>query len=208
MSYDINQSLERMERNLQDIDSAKKQVEKTIASSKELTKSVLQNLDEMKTIIVELESSRQKLKNWQELLEENKHIQSDQLKETLEQIKQRFEDIISLFQKQSNETTENFEDKCNTIVANFTDISIDLKLKTEDILKVKSELINTTEEMQHIIKNELNNFNNEIIKNNKQIEEKLHQVKSDIKTNRILMIAGIILIPIILIICQLNIIAI
>ncbi|WP_281757598.1 hypothetical protein [Succinatimonas hippei] len=207
MPYDINQSLERMERNLQDIDSAKKQVENTIASNKELTKSFLQNLDELKAVIVEIESCRQKLQKLQEFLEEDQHTQSTQLKETLEQIKKRFEDIISLFQKQSKETTENFENKCNTIVANFKDISIDLKLKTEDILKVKNELIKTTEEMQPIIKNELNNFNNEIIKNNKQIEEKLQQVQSNIKTNRILMITGITLISALLL-CQFNVITI
>ena len=61
--------------------------------------------------------------------------------------------------------------------------------------------------MQTIIKNELNNFNNEIIKNNKQIEEKLQQVQSNIKTNRILMITGITLISALLL-CQFNVITI
>ena len=66
MAYDINASLERLEQNLKNIDSARSQVEKTIMSSNQLQSKMTDFITSMSDLLENVNEWKRQLERAQE----------------------------------------------------------------------------------------------------------------------------------------------
>lgn len=71
MAYDINAALERLETNLAEVESAKKQVEKTIATSESLQQIIGRYTNTLNAMGKDISSFIEEIRNFQDIIRLN-----------------------------------------------------------------------------------------------------------------------------------------
>lgn len=114
MAYDINAALERLEHNLQDLDSAKTQVQNVVAASKDLKETVSDYVDSISKLYGDIREWENQLKQTQKVSFEDAQASFDKLKASCETITARFksstEETLDKFAKQNASLTKRVED--------------------------------------------------------------------------------------------------
>lgn len=140
MPYDINASLERLEQNLKDLDSARKQVENTVKASNELRQTVN---DYVKSIT----NLRNEILEWEEQLKQSQDGLSDQMQNAFTTLKASCDTISANFKSLTDKTLSNFSEQ-NTIlterVNELNTLRQELKSAMSEISIVKDALTNLT----------------------------------------------------------------
>lgn len=171
MPYDINAALERLEKNLQNLDSARKQVEHTVKASTDLQTVVSEYISSVKTLSLGLQS-------WESSLRAHGESLSRENEEAISRVKSTCNEIINSFGTQVEQTSTDFKSKTGSIVEKFEGQNIILTERIQDLNALKEEIKKAAAEIQ-AIKEPLS----QISKDLKESQEKQDAVLSDIKKN-------------------------
>lgn len=140
MPYDINTALERLEKNLQNLDSAREQVENTVNASNNLRQIVRDYIES----ITELRSDLQK---WEEQLKQSQDGLSTNVQDVFAALKTSCDTISTEFKFSTNETLNKFSEQ-NIILTERVDELIilrkELKSAMSEIVTIKDILTELT----------------------------------------------------------------
>lgn len=109
MAYDINKALERLEKNLCDVDSARKQVEKTVACSTDLQNIVNGYVASLDSLVQDIEQLINDLTNY-------KSLKTTELETSIKKIEDACERTMDSFNKMVADSSVNFKKKLNAQV--------------------------------------------------------------------------------------------
>lgn len=106
MAYDINKALERLEENLKNVDSARKQVENTVASSADLQNIVNGYVASLDSLVQDIEQLINDLANY-------KSLKTDELESSIHKIDAACEKTVEAFKKMLAAAEDDFKMKLN-----------------------------------------------------------------------------------------------
>ena len=170
MPYDINTALQRLEQNLNDLTSARQQVEDTVKASNELQKVVAEYVSSIETLCT-------RLKRWNTDLGERESSISHEIESTITQLTTSSTQIVSLFQKSVEDTTSDFSKKTNAEITKFVEQNNKLSERVQELNKLREEIKNTTGEIKAIKESSA-----QISKDLKQSQEGQDVLLDEIKT--------------------------
>lgn len=130
MEYDINAALKRLEKNLQDLDSARKQVEETVNASNELCKIVREYVKSVKDF-------RDELFRWAKELRRSQGDFSAQVQNAINTLKETCDTISVGFKSSTDEILSEFSEQ-NKILTKRVD---ELKTVRQELREAISEII-------------------------------------------------------------------
>lgn len=137
MPYDINAALERLEKNLKNLDSAREQVENTVNASNNLRQIVRDYIES----ITELRSD---IQEWEEQLKQSQDGLSTGVQDTFAALKTSCDTISTEFRTSTNDTLNGFSEQ-NRIFTERVDELITLrevfKSSMSEINTIKDKLI-------------------------------------------------------------------
>ena len=113
MPYDINTALQRLEQNLTDLTSARKQVENAVKASNDLQKVV-------SDYVVAVEALCTKLKKWDTDLGEREGDLSRNIETAINSLQTSCSQIVSTFNKSVNDKTTEFRNKTESEISKFS----------------------------------------------------------------------------------------
>ena len=169
MPYDINAALERLEKNLQDLDSARNQVEQAVKASTDLQSVVSEYVSSVKTLCVGLQA-------WEASLKAQGESLSRDYEAAIARVNSTCTEIINSFGTVVKQTSTDFKDKTGSIVEKFTEQNRILTERVQDLNALKEDIKKATAEIQEI-KESLS----QISKDLKESQESQDAVLEDIK---------------------------
>lgn len=95
MAYDINATLERLEQNLKQLDSARKQVETTVQASEELQNAVAGYVASINSIVKEIKEWEKQLAGAQVGISKELQISVDKMTSACESIISKFTSSVA-----------------------------------------------------------------------------------------------------------------
>lgn len=171
MAYDINAALERLEKNLSEVESAKKQVEETIATSESLQQIIGRYSDSLVELNKEITKFIAEVHNYQSL-------KTSELDTAIKKIMTSCEAVISKFNVDVKSSTDAFNAKFSEAITKFG--SENNKL-AEQVTKLSS-LHGTLKEATSEIK-EIERKLDEIAKNLKDSQAEQDRTLDNIKSS-------------------------
>ena len=171
MAYDINAALERLEKNLQDLDSARNQVEKTVKASTDLQSVVGEYVSSVKNLCVGLQA-------WETNLRAKGESLSYEYEKAISRVNSTCTEIIKSFSTVVEQTSTDFKNNTGSIVEKFTEQNSILTERVQNLSSLKEDIKNATTEIQ-AIKESLS----QISKDLKESQESQDAVLEDIKQN-------------------------
>ena len=136
MPYDINATLERLEQNLKDLDSARKQVENTVNASNELRQTVSDYVESITNL-------RNEIIEWEEQLKQSQEGLSTQVQAAFTTLKAACDTISAGFKSSTDKTLSKFSEQ-NTIlterVKELNTLRQELKSAMSEITTIKYTL--------------------------------------------------------------------
>src|SRR5574344_174306 len=158
MAYDINATLERLEQGLNEIDSARMQVQNTVLASNELQATVAGYVSSINKFVGEI-------KEWEKHLE-GTHVESTKdVQNALTDLKASCEKI-----------TELFSSSVDGSIKNFNEQNILLEERVKDLNTLRDEIKSTTIEIQSI-KDSLSKISKEINDSQKNQDDTIEDIK-------------------------------
>ena len=140
MPYDINTALERLEKNLQNLDSAREQVENTVNASNNLRQIVRDYIES----VTEL---RGDIQEWEKQLKQSQDNLSSKVQDTFTTLETSCDAISAKFKSSTNETLNKFSEQ-NVILGERVDELIilrkELKSAMSEIVTIKDTLAQLT----------------------------------------------------------------
>lgn len=140
MAYDINAALERLTQNLQDLESARTQVENTVDASNELRETVSGYVNTINDLYAEV-------KDWEEHLKAAQTNLSSEITETFITLKDSCETISVGFKNSTDKTLVTLTEQSEKFKERVKELDVlrhDLKGAMAEIGGVKSTLSNLT----------------------------------------------------------------
>ncbi len=168
MPYDINAALERLEKNLQDLDSARNQVEKTVKASTELQSVVSEYVSSVKNLCVGLQA-------WEANLRAKGDSLSHEYESAIARVNSSCTDIVNSFGTVVEQTSTDFKSKTGSIVEKFTEQNRILTERVQDLNALKDDIKKATSEIL-VVKESLS----QISKDLKESQESQDAVLEDI----------------------------
>ncbi len=196
MTHDINSALERLEKNLKDIDSARIQVEKTVSSSNQLQKIANEYISSVKSFYIEVQ-------NWEKESQRVQALKSSEVNKSFTKLEDSCKKIISSFYSNFDNFATTFKEKTNETIEKFasqnqilTDRTKELEKFREalnnnisEVLNIKNSLAKTSKELQESqqrqdnvlddIRKRIISTSSDLKSESKNIIEKTHQDKED-----------------------------
>lgn len=140
MTYDINAALERLTRNLKDLESARTQVKNTVDASNDLRDTVLGYVRSINELYTEV-------KNWEEFLKDVQTNISSEITETFMTLKDSCETISVGFKNSTDQTLKQLTKQNEEFQNQVKELDVlrkDLKGAMTEIGGMKSTLFNLT----------------------------------------------------------------
>lgn len=143
MAYDINAALERLEKNLSEVESARKQVEAIVATSEKLQSIIKQYSDTLVTL-------NQEVGNF--IAEVNKYrtLKTSELEAAINKIKTACEDVINKFNEDINSSTDLFKEKFTETINAFGSENDRLAEQVRRLDSLHGTITDTTNELTEI----------------------------------------------------------
>ena len=135
MAYDINSTLERLEQNLKDLDSARKQVESSVNASNNLQKVVGDYVSSVKALC-------ERLQSWEKDLSDYDSSISSNLKSTLASLGSSCDAVVKSFNTKVDNSTNDFKTKTENTLAKFSTQNTALTEKVKELNAI-GQAINT-----------------------------------------------------------------
>lgn len=170
MTHDINSALERLEKNLSELDSARSQVLQSVNASNDLLKMVTQYVTAVKKLAASLEE-------WESSLSGRESELHGEFGSAITSIKQTCTDIISAFKLDVNKATLDFKKDTDKTLEKFTEQNDKLAERVTELVALREQIKKATEEIESV-KSALN----EILKELKDSQDEQDAILEDLKT--------------------------
>ena len=170
MTHDINSALERLEKNLSELDSARSQVLQSVNASNDLLKMVTQYVTAVKKLAASLEE-------WESSLSGRESELHGEFRSAITSIKQTCTDIISAFKLDVNKATLDFKKDTDKTLEKFTEQNDKLAERVTELVALREQIKKATEEIESV-KSALN----EILKELKDSQDEQDAILEDLKT--------------------------
>lgn len=141
MPYDINTALERLEQNLQDLDSARIQVENTVNASNDLRHIVNEYVESITKLYADVQE-------WEK-----------QLKKSQTSLSEQVQDAFIALKKSSETISESFKNSTDNTLSKFTEQNLILTERVNELGTLRQELKTAMSEIV-VIKNILTTLTN------------------------------------------------
>lgn len=138
MAYDINAALERLEKNLKDVHSAKEDVKKTVETAAKLGEIVSSYSAAFESLNKEAANLVAELKQFQE----QKKVDEKNL---IKGVSDSCTDSIKQFETKCSALCKSFEHEISTPVHDLIDANTKLCEKADDLSSIKNALLETTQ---------------------------------------------------------------
>ncbi len=161
MAYDINATLERLEQNLKQLDSAREQVQKTVRASNELQVTVAGYVASIKELVGEIIEWEKQLKGAQVGF-------SEEIQNTLSELKTSCDKITGAFASSVESSLKKFSEQ-NTL----------LEKRVKDLSTLREEIKSATKEIQSI-KETLSDISKDLTDSQKKQDETLEQINQQV----------------------------
>ena len=143
MAYDINAALERLEKNLSEVESAKKQVEETIATSESLQQIIGRYSDSLVELNKEITKFIAEVHNYQSL-------KTSELDTAIKKIMTSCEAVISKFNVDVKSSTDAFNAKFSEAITKFGSENNNLAEQVTKLSSLHGTLKDATSEIKEI----------------------------------------------------------
>lgn len=182
MAYDINAALERLENNLAEVESAKKQVDETIATSENLQKIIGRYSDTLSTMGKDISVFIEEIRNYQD-------IETSELSSAVDAIKTSCECVINKFNADVRDVIKSFDEKITETIVNFgsenekLQIQVDKLDSLQDFLNKATKKLNEVENKVDILATELKTSQDSQDKTLASIKSSLEVLPSSVKSH-------------------------
>jgi len=139
----INQALAQLEKDLQEINSARNQVENTVKASTELQKVVSEYVSSVKALCVGLQA-------WESELRTREGRLSHEYEEAISRVNSTCNEIVNSFGAEVEKTSTDFKNKTNPVVEKFTEQIGKLEKHVQDLNALRDEIKKTTGEIESV----------------------------------------------------------
>ena len=170
MAHDINSALERLEKNLSELDSARSQVLQSVNASNDLLKMVTQYVTAVKNLAANLEE-------WESSLRERESELHGEFGSAITSIKQTCTEIISVFNVDVSKASSDFKKDTDKTLEKFTVQNDKLAERVKELVALREQIKKATEEIESV-KSALN----EILKELKDSQDEQDATLEDLKT--------------------------
>lgn len=183
MTYDINAALERLENNLREVESAKRQVEETIASSQKLQKIIGGYSDNLRILHNEISSFVEEVHNFQ-------NMKTEQMLSSIDNIRASCDSVTEDFCESVNTATDNFDTKVNTVIQNFNSENgrlsgqVDRLISLQDILSQATNKVNEVKDDISILAHNLKSSQDEQDRELANIKSSLEVFPSEVMSHK------------------------
>lgn len=160
MAYDINAALERLETNLTEVESAKKQVEETIATSESLQQIIGRYSESLSSMGKDISAFIEEIRNYQG----NKTSVLDSAVDT---IKTSCDCVINKFNAEVKLAIKSFDEKLSETIVKFGSENEKLRIQVnklnslQEVLNKAIKEVNEVENKVDILATELKNSQDE-----------------------------------------------
>ncbi|WP_418855859.1 hypothetical protein [Prevotella sp.] len=187
MAYDINATLERLEQNLKQLDSARKQVETTVQASEELQKAVAGYVASINALVVEI-------KEWEKQLAGTQVGISEEVQKALDKLTSTCEGITTKFTSSVDTSLQKFTEQNNLLAERVKELNAlreDIKTTTKEIQTIKESLSVISKDLKDSqkgqddaiasIQQKVDNLPSKIKEHADSITEKMNQWNQELK---------------------------
>ena len=174
MTYDINASLERLEQNLRDIDSARLQVEKTIMSSNQLQENITVLVNSMVELLKDISQ-------WKKQLEWSQQKDQKTLDGSVDKIDKSCATIISNLGSSLDKATDDFKAKTSSSLSNLKEENRKLTEQVGKLDQLKTAITKSTGEVTNV-KSVLGTLQSELGKSLKAQDAALQDILDKVKS--------------------------
>lgn len=171
MTHDINSALERLEKNLSELDSARSQVLQSVNASNDLLKMVTQYVTAVKNLAANLEE-------WESSLRGREIKLHGEYESAIASIKQTCIEIISAFNADVNKASSDFKKDTDKTLEKFTEQNDKLAERVLELVALREQIKKASEEIESV-KSALN----DILKELKDSQDDQDVILEDLKTN-------------------------
>lgn len=172
MAHDINSALEKLEKNLGELDSARLQVLKSVNASNDLLKMVTLYVTAVKKVAASLEQ-------WDSSLSARESELHGEFKSAISSIRQRCTEIISVFNADVNKATSEFKTETDKTLEKFTEQNDKLAAKVEELVSLREQIKKTTAEIESV-KSSLNEILKELKDSQDEQDASLEKLRQNI----------------------------
>lgn len=190
MAYDINAALERLENNLVEVDSAKKQVEETIATSESLQQIIGRYSETLSTMSKDISAFIEEIRNFQDM-------KTSDLGSAIDAIKTSCECVIDKFNVDVKAAIKSFDEKFAETIVKFGSENEKLRIHVnnlnslQEVLNKATKDVNEVEKKVDILATELKNSQDEQDKALASVESSLESLPSSVKSHAEAMVSEV-----------------
>lgn len=168
----INKALTQLEKDLQEINSARNQVEKAVKASTDLQSVVSEYVSSVKTLCVGLQA-------WEANLRAEGESLSHEYEEAISRVNSTCTEIIKSFGTVVEQTSTDFKNKTGNIVEKITEQNRVLTERVQDLNALKEDIKKATTEIQEI-KESLSHISTDLKESQDRQDAVLEDIKQDI----------------------------
>lgn len=182
MTYDINMALERLENNLAKVESARKQVEETIATSESLQQIIGRYTETLSAMGKDISAFIEEIRNYHDIKTSELDSAADAIKTSCECVINKFnadvKDAIKGFNEKFAETIEKFGSENDKLR-----IQVDKVNSLQDVLNKATKEVNDVEKKVDILATELKNSQDEQDQTLAYVKSSLDELPSTVKSH-------------------------
>lgn len=173
MAYDINAALERLENNLAEVESAKKQVEETIATSESLQQIIGRYTETLNAMSNEVSTFVEEVRNFQ-------NIKTSELGSATDALKAHCECVITKFNADVKAAIGSFDEKLTETIKKFGSENEKLQVQVQKLNSLQDVLSKATEEVKEV-ENKVDILATELKNSQDEQDNMLTSVKSSLE---------------------------
>lgn len=172
MEERINQALVQLESDLQSLQSAKEQVEKTVGASAELQKTVGEYVASVKNLCVTM-------KAWENNLKTRESSLGQDVESSIAAIERTCSTLITAFNTNVDQATTTFQTKTETVLGNFIDENNKLTEQVKSLNGLREQIKKATEDIQ-LLKDSLSQISQDLKESQDEQDEVLKGIQQKV----------------------------
>ena len=170
MAHDINAALERLEKNLTDLDSARLQVLNAVNANNELLKMVTLYVSSVRNLAT-------RLQEWSDSLNTRESILGKEIESAISNIDTSCSAIIETFTSAVNESSSDFKDKTEVQITAFTAQNTKFAEKVNELNTLRDQIKTATDEINKV-KTTLEDISKELKESQDEQDAELAEIKT------------------------------
>lgn len=172
MEERINQALVQLESDLQSLQSAKEQVEKTVGASAELQKTVGEYVASVKNLCVTL-------KTWGKNVKTRESSLGQDVESSIADIERTCSTLITAFTSNVDQATTTFQKGTKTVLDNFIDENNKLTERVKSLNDLKEQIKKATKDIQ-LLKDSLSQISKDLKESQDEQDEVLNGIEQKV----------------------------